>query len=206
MDLLSYETWEDVFLENNVNMSFNNFFKTYLKIFSACFPPIKIHKSTKAKLWLTTGIRISCMNKHKLPVYVTYRNSKDPNDIQFYKKYCMILFSVIMAAQKMHFHKLIPKSTNRSGTTWNIVKTITNNRDTTSNIATMNISNTLTSNPLSKANAFNSYFTTVAENLTTKHFSGESPTDNNDPLSLLRQNFNQSFPDIRLRNTPTKLK
>jgi hypothetical protein len=67
----------------------------------------------------------------------------------------------------------------------------------------MNISNTLTSNPLSIANTFNSYFTTVAENLTTKHFSGNSPTNNNDPLSLLGQNFNQSFPDIRLKNTTT---
>jgi hypothetical protein len=38
----------------------------------------------------------------------------------------------------------------------------------------MNISNTLTSNPLSIANVFNSYFTTVAENLTTKNFSGEA--------------------------------
>jgi hypothetical protein len=46
-------------------------------------------------------------------------------------------------------------------------------------------------------------FTTVAENLTTKHFSGESPTNNKDPLSLLRQNFNQSFPDTRLKNTTT---
>jgi hypothetical protein len=38
------------------------------------------------------------MNKHKL--YVTYRNSKDPNDTQFYKKYCMISYSVITGAKK----------------------------------------------------------------------------------------------------------
>jgi len=39
----------------------------------------------------------------------------------------------------MHFDKLILKSTNKTKTAWNIVKTITNNRNTTNNIATMNI-------------------------------------------------------------------
>jgi hypothetical protein len=108
-----------------------------------------------------------------------------------------------LAAKKMHFEKLISKSTDTSRSTWNIVKTVTNNRNTTSNIATMNINNTLTSNPLSIANAFNSYFTTVAENLITKNFSGKSLTNNNDPLTLLGQNFNQPFPYMRLKNSTT---
>jgi hypothetical protein len=113
---------------------------TYLRIFFACFPLIKIHKSSKLKPWLTTGIRISCTNKHKL--YLTYRNSNDPNFKQFYKKHCKILSSVITTAKKMHFDILISKSTNKSRATWNIVKTITNNKDTTNNVTTMNINDT----------------------------------------------------------------
>jgi hypothetical protein len=34
---LSYEIWEDVFTDNNVNLIFNNFLKTYLRIFYASF-------------------------------------------------------------------------------------------------------------------------------------------------------------------------
>jgi hypothetical protein len=98
MELLSHENWENVFSENNINISFNNFLNTYLRIFFACFPLRKIHKSSKLKPWLTTGIRISCTNKQKL--YLTYRNIKDPNLKEFYKKYCKILSSVITAAKK----------------------------------------------------------------------------------------------------------
>jgi hypothetical protein len=40
--LLSYEIWEDVFTDNNVNIIFNNFINTYLRIFYASFPIKKI--------------------------------------------------------------------------------------------------------------------------------------------------------------------
>jgi hypothetical protein len=48
--LLSYENWENVFLEENVNIFviYNNFVNTYLRVFYASFPPVKlknIHKT-----------------------------------------------------------------------------------------------------------------------------------------------------------------
>jgi hypothetical protein len=95
-DLLNYENWEDVFLEENVNIIFNNFLKTYLRIFDTCFPTIITHASQKLKPWLKTGIRTSCENKCKL--YESYRNNKDLNE--YYKKYCKILSAVIIAAPK----------------------------------------------------------------------------------------------------------
>jgi hypothetical protein len=62
-DLLSHEIWEDVFQEYNVNIIFNNFLNTYLRIFYASFPIKKIKESHKPKPWLTYGIRILCANK-----------------------------------------------------------------------------------------------------------------------------------------------
>jgi hypothetical protein len=91
--------------------------------------------------------------------------------------------SLRLQKKKMHFDKLILKSTNKSETTWNIVKSITNNRNTTNNIATMNINKNLTSNPLGIANAFNAYFSSVAENLVIKNLFGKNSTNNNDPLT-----------------------
>jgi hypothetical protein len=35
---LSYESWEDIFAEKNVNTAFNNFLNTYLRIFYSSFP------------------------------------------------------------------------------------------------------------------------------------------------------------------------
>jgi hypothetical protein len=97
--LLSHENWEDVCLEKNVNIIFNNFLNTYLSIFYSSFPINKKQYSYKPKPWLTTGIRISRANKRKL--YLTYRNSNDPNLKEYYKKYGQILFTVIISAKKL---------------------------------------------------------------------------------------------------------
>jgi hypothetical protein len=91
-----------------------------------------------------------------------------------------------MAAKKLHYNKLLLKSNNKTKTAWNIVKTITNNKNTINTISTMNINDKLSSNPLPVANAFNSYFSPVAENLLIKNFSGKNTTNNNDPITYNR--------------------
>jgi hypothetical protein len=64
-----------------------------------------------------------------------------------------------MSAKKLYYNKLLLNSNNKPKTTWNMVKTVTNN-----NISTINIKDKLSSNPLAIANAFNTYFSSVAEN------------------------------------------
>jgi hypothetical protein len=46
---------------------------------------------------------------------------------------------LIMSAKKLHYNKLLWKSNNKPKTTWKIVKSITNNKNTINNITTMNI-------------------------------------------------------------------
>ena len=82
------------FCETDVNIIFNNFLNTFLRIFYSSFPVNKSQHSYKQKPWLTTGVRISCANKRKL--YLTYRNSNDPNFKEYYKKYRRTLARVIM--------------------------------------------------------------------------------------------------------------
>jgi len=57
----------------------------------------------------------------------------------------------------------------------------------------MNIKNKLSHNPLATANAFNNYFSLIAENILNKNFSGKDTINNNDSIPYLRQNFRQSF-------------
>ena len=87
--------------------------------------------------------------------------------------------------KKLYYNKLLLKSNNKAKTTWNIVQTITNNKDTTNNISRMNIKDKLSSNPLAIANTFNTYFSSVAENLLIKNFSGKNITNNKDSISYL---------------------
>jgi hypothetical protein len=64
--MLSYENWEYIFLEADVNVIFNNFLNTLLRILYTYFPLKKSLLSYKCKPWLTTGIRISCAKKETL--------------------------------------------------------------------------------------------------------------------------------------------
>jgi hypothetical protein len=199
--LLNYENWEEVFLESNVNVIFNNFLNTFLRIFYSCFPVKKSHYTYKQKPWLTAGIRISCENKRKL--YLTYRNSNDLNFKEYYKKYCRTQVRVIMTAKTLYYNKLILKCNNKTKTTWNIVKTVTENRGTNDNISSMNRKDKLSCNSLTIANAFNTYFSSVAENLLIRNFSGKPITNNKDSISYLHQNFIQLFSMTKLKNTTT---
>jgi hypothetical protein len=189
--LLSFESWEDVFLEENVNMIFNNFLNTYLRIFYASFPLTKIQNPFKSRLWLTNGIRISCANKRKL--YLMHRNSNDPIHKEYYKKYCKILNMVILAAKKLHYNKLLLKSNNKTKTTWNIVKTITNHKNISNTIKTMNINDENNSNPLVIADFFNNYFSSVAENLIAKNFLETNTTNKMNPMTCLCTKLKKLF-------------
>jgi len=90
-----------------------------------------------------------------------------------------------MSATKLYYNKHLLKSNNKPKTTWNIVKSITNNKNTINNISIMSIKDKLSINPLGIANAFNTYFSIAAENLLNKNFSGKNTIDNNDPISYL---------------------
>jgi len=93
--------------------------------------------------------------------------------------------------KNLYYDRLLLYSNNKSKTTWNIVKTVTNNKVLT--ITTMNIKNKLSHNPLAIANAFNTYFSSIAENILNKNFSGKNTINNNDSISYLCQNFRRSF-------------
>jgi hypothetical protein len=67
--LLSWELWEDIFDNEDVNNMFNNFLNTYLRCFYASFP-ISIKKSNfNQSKWITKGIRISCKRKRQLVLW-----------------------------------------------------------------------------------------------------------------------------------------
>lgn len=199
--LLSYENWEDVFIDMDVDTIFNNFLNTYLRLFYTSFPLRKVQSTNKPKPWLTKGIKTSCANKRAL--YLKYRNSNDPIYKEYFKKYCRILTSVILLAKKFYYNKLLLVSNNKQRTTWNIVKTITSNKNTIHNISSLKIGNKWSSNPLDIANAFNTYFSSAAEKLLSQNFSGQNSVTNYDPLSYLRHDFSQSFPMIKLSHTTT---
>ena len=188
---------EKVFLDENINVIFNNFL--ILIIFNARFPIVKVKKSCKSKPWLTKGIKISCSNKKKL--CLNYRNSSNPYHKEHCKRYCWTLTMIIIRVKCLYYDKLISESNNKQKTSWNIIKTITNNNNINSGLS-LNISGTLTTDPLLTGNAFNICFISIAENLT-KNFSRCDATNSNGPVTRLQWNFHPLSSLMRLINTTT---
>ena len=90
---LSHESWEVICTENNVDVLFNCFLNTYLRIFYHSFPLKKMHHNLNNKAWITPGIKIS--SQHKRDLNLICRNTKDPKLKSYYKTYCRILSEVI---------------------------------------------------------------------------------------------------------------
>ena len=96
--LLSHENWEEVFMEDDANTSFNKFLNIHLRIFHSCF--IKKHTdfNTISKPWITKGIKTSCNRKREL--YLKVRDNNEMEHKLYYKHYCKILSKVIKEEKK----------------------------------------------------------------------------------------------------------
>ena len=198
---LSYELWDNVFSENDVNTSFNNFLNTYLKLFNSCFPLKKRQCKPNNKAWLTQGIKTSCLNKRKL--FIIQRNSNDPNLTVHYKKYCRILTRLIKLAKQKHYNSLISCSNNRNKTIWNIINSSVNKKPTNCNITSINVDGNPTYNGQTIAESFNKHFASTARDMLTTKLKLNKPSNHAYPLQYLLRAFNHPFPPINIKYVST---
>jgi hypothetical protein len=154
--LLSYENWEDIFMKDNANISFNKFLNIYFRIFHSCFIKKHKHSNTVSKPSITNGIKTSCNRKREL--YLKAWDSNEPEHKLYYKHYCKILSKVIKEAKKLYYKEMITKSKNKMKTTRNIIYKEINNLTNENNIKSLKITNHIVHNQISIANEFNDYF------------------------------------------------
>jgi hypothetical protein len=141
---LSYETWDSVFVDQDIDSIFNLFLSTYLRIFNSSFHKKLVKNNTKLNPWMMNGIKTSC--QHKRELYLSMKIINDPNLKYDFKTYSKILSKVIRAAKKLHYDKLISNSKNKIKATWNIIKTITGKRTNNTEIQFLNINGKITDN------------------------------------------------------------
>ena len=110
---------------------------------------------------------------------------------------CKVLCRYVRAAKKMHYDSLIQQSTNKVKTTRKIVKSLLNNKTNTN---TNNLSDI--NNNQNIANAFNSYFASIADNIINNSRKTNS-SNYNDPETYLRLKINQPTSTFILKNTTT---
>jgi hypothetical protein len=140
-----------------------------------------------------------------MKLYILCRESNDPNLKNHYKEYCKLLKKVITLAKKLYYSAKLTNSTNKPKTTWNIIKTITNNQQKSNSMLIMVIEGKLTTHHQTTAEKFNTYYISVADNITNNNPAKNTIDDSNkkDPLSYLYSVFQQFFTSIKLKNTTT---
>ena len=102
---LSHKNWEEIVMEDDVNISFNKFLNTYLRIFHSCFINKCKNFNTVSKSWITKGMKTSCNRKRVL--YLKLRDSNVMERKLYYRHYCKILSEVIKEAKNYAMKKLV---------------------------------------------------------------------------------------------------
>jgi hypothetical protein len=98
-EMLKNESWDDTFLQEDINKSFNQFLNTFYISFELCFPMQHVTTKLKNNCWLTKGIRISC--KWKKSLYVLSSNTNYAI-IKAYIQCCIISRKIIRNAKQTH--------------------------------------------------------------------------------------------------------
>jgi exonuclease III len=154
---LSYEMWDNVFVEQDIDTIFNSFLNTYLRIFNSSFLKKLVMNNMKQNPWITRGIMTSCQYKRKLYLLI---KTNDPNLKSYFKIYSKILSNVIKAAKNLYYNGLILNSNNKTKSTWNIIKTMTGKSINNSEVQILNTEGKLTDNHQKIADSLNEYFLT----------------------------------------------
>jgi hypothetical protein len=85
-----------------------------------CFPVIYKNNEDNRNKGITKCIRISCKCNQSL--HLLAKESDNHLLKVFYKKYSIILGTVIKEAKKLYYYELIDKSENKVRTTWKVIK------------------------------------------------------------------------------------
>jgi hypothetical protein len=135
--------------------------------------------NSKEKTWISKGIQTSCAKKTEL--FRRCRENTNNSQIKkHYKIYCKILKQVINEAKKQSFHKQIAASSNKIKIAWNIVKENSGNICPDGSITKIKYGDTLLDNPMEIANALNTYYINITENINIRN------TDRSKAAKLLK--------------------
>jgi hypothetical protein len=104
---LSYETWDDIFTDGDVDQIFNIFFYYNLRAFNSTFSFRRTFYKYDNKAWLTVEIRNLC--HHKRSLHMLCRNIASPALLAYYKRYSKVLREKMKIAKRTYCDTL-PKS------------------------------------------------------------------------------------------------
>jgi hypothetical protein len=154
--LLENETWECIYVHDDINGIFNTFLNIFWNIFEASFPVKCTNFNIIKNGWITIGIKISCRCKRTL--CILSRSCSHLRLKTYYTGYCSILRKVIRETKKQCYSRLLASSDNRIKTIWNIIKNETRKVCTSEHMPPIFIHYDTVVKPEKAAEAVNNFF------------------------------------------------
>ena len=164
--LVSKNDWNDVMSKSTCGDAFDIFYAHIKSCYHQAFPLplIKMkQKSTTHAPWVTEGLRTATKVKNKL-YKRSLRHPTALNKIE-YAKYRNKLTQLLRKQHRNYYESLIQEIKNNLTKTWNIIKSVINNKRTMFKCSKFVNNNITMSDGLEIANHFNNYFANIGPNL-----------------------------------------
>ena len=166
--VLSSRNWIKLVEENDTNVKYDIFLKTYSELFDLHFPlkTIKIKKKNLVTPWMTKGMKKSSKMKQKL--YIKYL--KDIRLKENYLTYKNMFEKLKANAKQNYYSSLLSKYKNNSRKTWEVMKELTGKQKLKSSSLPKQIKKdgTIIDCEFQIAQSFNDFFVNVGPSLAKK--------------------------------------
>jgi len=183
LDFLEINWDTELFHLTNTDLAFETFNTIVQNLINRHVPTVNMTKrelKTRSKPWITQGI-IKSISKRNF-FFRKFSSTKDPNLKSHYhrifKTYRNSIVSLIRRSKTNHYSSYFTLHAANMQKVWEGIREIIGSKSSKSTSApSLNINNNITSDPLTVANSFNDFFTSVADSVrsnigpTHRHFS-----------------------------------
>jgi hypothetical protein len=153
--------------------------------------------NSNSNTWITPGIKIS--SKHKRYFYLLYRTLNDEALKNHFRLYCKTLKDAIREAKRQHYNRQVSNSSNKTRTTWDIVRPVTRKLTSDKTIQELEVNRKVIRKRQNIADFLNSFFLSVVDDNI-----NNNPITNNNPSDYLRQEADHSYPGIKYHPVTTR--
>lgn len=184
--LLRGTDWTNVVQLLDVDEAFGAFWNEFNQLYNLCFPITitKLNRNVhRLNGYMTAGLLISRSTKNKL--HHTALTDPSPMNITKFKFYRNLYNTLIRKSKKLYFEESLNANVKNPKKTWEILKEATFGSKSTTKIDKISSNGNVISDPVTIAEEFNSFFTSVGTSIS----ESVNPTII-DPINLLPVNPN----------------
>jgi Reverse transcriptase (RNA-dependent DNA polymerase)/Endonuclease/Exonuclease/phosphatase family len=178
-DSLRSINWDFVSNSYNTQEAYNYFSDTFLNLYNIFFP-VKVVKFNRNKHCIEPWMSRGLLTSRKEKIRLLKLSVKNPNvvNIDKFKLYRNLYNKLIKAAKKMYYEKQFIKHQSNLKKTWSLIHEAIKKTCSKSEVFNeITVNNSVINDPLTMANSFNDFFTSVASKIADDILPTDRPPD-----------------------------